>query len=290
MFNRVAKKHFEDKYPVMNFNYDKGDDVPAVGAEASLSMGDIEMGSNGKLKVDDEMNEADLDESKISLFSGVIYMICCFSVVISLGTMAIYPYPIVIAAMVFPLVFAPYAGLQRRILSANDGLRNILNKLRTQANDLSYQNDILKGEVEKVGQQVDKLKGVESTLSDIASSQNTDVKKLVNLVNENKKIVVGMKEMLEGEALADLMEVILISDRDEDFKIDPEEVNSLILRLRNLNGVDFNEDEFRKILETQELDINFVMLLVKDMIDDTSESKVMKVNVDKMISEKRAKL
>lgn len=217
-------------------------------------------------------------------------MLCCFSFVISVGAMTISPVPIVFAAMIFPIVLAPYAGLQRRILSNTGGMRNALNKLRADANELSYQNNVLQGEVDKVESHVNDLKSAESTLSDIAVSQQTDVKMLVDLVKENKVILNGMKEMLEGEALADLMEVVLVSDRDEDFKIDPEEINAFILRLKNLNGVDFDEDEFRKILTTNELDIQFVMLLVRDMIDDTTESKVMKVNVDKMIEDKRSNL
>ena len=39
------------------------------------------------------------------------------------------------------------------------------------------------------------------------------------------------------------------SDKDEDFIIDPEEVNRLILRLRGIPGVEFDEAKLRKALE-----------------------------------------
>mmetsp|Transcript_45365 Transcript_45365/g.53118 ORF Transcript_45365/g.53118 Transcript_45365/m.53118 type:complete len:280 (+) Transcript_45365:29-868(+) len=275
MFNRISKKPVD---VTMN-------SVVAAGAVASMSMGDVELGGVGKKnshsQVASEMNESSEDGPNISLMALVVYAVCAFSFVVSWGAILLEREAIVIIAMLFPIVLAPYAAYQRKILSNNDGMRTILNKLRREANNLGTQNDVLHGEVGKVEEEVNNLERFESNLNDIAASQGYDVKLFMNLVKENKETLAGMKESLQGSVMADVMEMVLVADRDEDFQIDPEEVNALILRMKNLDGVDFDEGEFRKVVSTQRLDVNFVILLVKDMMDDSSTSKILKVNLCK---------
>lgn len=280
MFNRISRKPVDD---TMN-------SVVASGAAASMSMGDVELGGVGKKnshnQVASEMNEPSEDGLNISLMALVVYAVCAFSFVVSWGAILLEGQTIVIIAMLFPIVLAPYAAYQRKILSNNDGMRTILNKLRKEANNLGTQNDVLHREVGKVEEEVNNLVRCESNLNDIAASQGHDVRLFMDLVKENKESLAGMKESLHGSVMADVMEMVLVADRDEDFQIDPEEVNALVLRMKNLDGVDFDEEEFRKVISTQCLDVNFVILLVKDMMDDSSPSKILKVNTKKIASKR----
>lgn len=280
MFNRISRKPVDD---TMN-------SVVASGAVASMSMGDVELGGVGKKnshnQVASEMNEPSEDGLNISLMALVVYAVCAFSFVVSWGAILLEGQTIVIIAMLFPIVLAPYAAYQRKILSNNDGMRTILNKLRKEANNLGTQNDVLHREVGKVEEEVNNLVRCESNLNDIAASQGHDVRLFMDLVKENKESLAGMKESLHGSVMADVMEMVLVADRDEDFQIDPEEVNALVLRMKNLDGVDFDEEEFRKVISTQCLDVNFVILLVKDMMDDSSPSKILKVNTKKIASKR----
>jgi hypothetical protein len=45
------------------------------------------------------------------------------------------------------------------------------------------------------------------------------------------------------------------SDQDEDFVIAPDEVDRLVLRLKNIPGVEFDEEKFRKVLKKEGGDI-----------------------------------
>jgi len=187
MFNRISKKPVD---VTMN-------SVVAAGAVASMSMGDVELGGVGKKnshsQVASEMNESSEDGPNISLMALVVYAVCAFSFVVSWGAILLEREAIVIIAMLFPIVLAPYAAYQRKILSNNDGMRTILNKLRREANNLGTQNDVLHGEVGKVEEEVNNLERFESNLNDIAASQGHDVKLFMNLVKENKETLAGMK-------------------------------------------------------------------------------------------------
>jgi len=86
------------------------------------------------------------------------------------------------------------------------------------------------------------------------------------------------------------MEMVLVSDRNGDFKLDANEVDHLILRMNSFEGLEFDDKEFRKVIQTKELDIQFIILLVKDMIDDSNENKILKVNTEKFVRKKREKM
>ena len=82
-----------------------------------------------------------------------------------------------------------------------------------------------------------------------------DSDKLVKQVNEYKKIQEDIKVDLRSKIQQTLLSVFMRSDSDEDFIIDPEEVDRLVMRLKNIPGVSFNEAKFRKFLKKEGGDI-----------------------------------
>uniref|UniRef100_A0A7S0CC47 Uncharacterized protein n=2 Tax=Proboscia inermis TaxID=420281 RepID=A0A7S0CC47_9STRA len=237
-----------------------------------------------------EINESNGDEKKISMFTFILNAVLSAGVVVSILAMALNTVPLVIGSMVFPIILAPYASHQNKILSENDGMKTLINKLRKSANNLITQNDVLHREVGKVKEEVDKLESCESALSDIAATQSQDVRFFIDLVKGNKETLASMKESLQASIMADVMEMVLVSDRNGDFKLDANEVDHLILRMNSFEGLEFDDKEFRKVIQTKELDIQFIILLVKDMIDDSNENKILKVNAEKFVRKKREKM
>lgn len=79
--------------------------------------------------------------------------------------------------------------------------------------------------------------------------------KLVKQVNEYKQIQEDIKADLRGKIQQTLLNVFMRSDKDENFIIDPEEVDRLILRLKNIPSVEFDETRFRKALQKEGGDI-----------------------------------
>mmetsp|Transcript_39617 Transcript_39617/g.40194 ORF Transcript_39617/g.40194 Transcript_39617/m.40194 type:complete len:146 (+) Transcript_39617:112-549(+) len=103
-----------------------------------------------------EINESNGDEKKISMFTFILNAVLSAGVVVSILAMALNTVPLVIGSMVFPIILAPYASHQNKILSENDGMKTLINKLRKSANNLITQNDVLHREVGKVKEEVDK--------------------------------------------------------------------------------------------------------------------------------------
>jgi hypothetical protein len=77
----------------------------------------------------------------------------------------------------------------------------------------------------------------------------------VKQVNEYKLLQADIKTDLRSKVQQTLMTVFMRSDQDEDFVIDPEEVDRLVLRLKNIPGVEFDEKKFRKVLNKEGGDI-----------------------------------
>ena len=79
--------------------------------------------------------------------------------------------------------------------------------------------------------------------------------KLVAQLNEYKTIQESIKTDLRSKVQQTLLNVFMRSDRDENCVIDPEEVDRLVLRLKNIPGVEFNESRFRSTLKREGGDI-----------------------------------
>ena len=106
-----------------------------------------------------------------------------------------------------------------------------------------------------------------------------------------------VKENLEAKVIQNLISVVMRSDNDKDFVIDPEEVDALILRLKNIDGVDFSEENFQKALEKAGYDptkvdvkkggysIQAVIEVIKNLMDDEvpAEDNIFTIQPEKLL-------
>lgn len=134
-------------------------------------------------------------------------------------------------------------------------------RLQSENNELSRQNNELEKEAKKV-------QDIEKQLSDVCGAQGQNVNEFVSLVKENEGILKEIKENMKAQTMNDFMTVVLLSDRDEDFTIDPNEIGALIYRLESQAGVKINKELFKVELEKCNYSIQGVMELVKDIADD----------------------
>jgi len=99
------------------------------------------------------------------------------------------------------------------------------------------------------------------------------VNQLVALVKENGELQVEMEELLKGQVMEQVMGIILMSDRDQDFKLDDMEINMLLMRLKAVPGVDgIDEDGFRKMIKANP-GVGALADLWRDMHDDDEGGK-----------------
>mmetsp|Transcript_63742 Transcript_63742/g.94661 ORF Transcript_63742/g.94661 Transcript_63742/m.94661 type:complete len:88 (-) Transcript_63742:206-469(-) len=69
--------------------------------------------------------------------------------------------------------------------------------------------------------------------------------------------------------MVQVMRVLMDSDRNQDFVIGPNEIMMMILRMRNVNGVKFNEKNFRERVASEgSMSLTEIMDLFRDLEDD----------------------
>mmetsp|Transcript_16841 Transcript_16841/g.24650 ORF Transcript_16841/g.24650 Transcript_16841/m.24650 type:complete len:281 (+) Transcript_16841:77-919(+) len=188
----------------------------------------------------EEQEEADEKWYKIAHYSVV-----GISLVSSILSMVAFPGSFIYLTMLFPLVMGPYTVVQRKRASKLGTFRSQNQAIRDEVNELNMHNSALTDNTNRLNDEVSSLKDVEDTLQDITSKQGTDVKRLVDLVNENEKIQNKINLVLERKATQNIIEVILNADRDYDFYLNNTEVELLVLRLHNIGGMEFDENKFR---------------------------------------------
>mmetsp|Transcript_13147 Transcript_13147/g.15046 ORF Transcript_13147/g.15046 Transcript_13147/m.15046 type:complete len:154 (+) Transcript_13147:304-765(+) len=134
-------------------------------------------------------------------------------------------------------------------------MRELTNQLREEVGEMTASNSVLKSQNRRLSKNTQKLKNTQSTLEKISESQGITVDKLVDQVNEYRKIQESIQIDLQSRIQQTLLSVFMRSDRDEDYIIDPEEVNQLIYRLNSIPSVTFDETKFRKALKKEGGDV-----------------------------------
>ncbi|CAB9524504.1 expressed unknown protein [Seminavis robusta] len=125
-------------------------------------------------------------------------------------------------------------------------LRFIHNKLRRKVHHLYLENNKLKEHVDDLESNVKELGDVENQLSDITKKQDSNVDDLVKLVKENGTLTNQMTRLIMASAAMQMMDLALDSDRDESNLFSDDEIDSLLRRLENIEGIKVNETALRE--------------------------------------------
>mmetsp|Transcript_27202 Transcript_27202/g.41755 ORF Transcript_27202/g.41755 Transcript_27202/m.41755 type:complete len:181 (+) Transcript_27202:144-686(+) len=145
--------------------------------------------------------------------------------------------------------------------------------VRKEANAFSRENRELHTSITRLTGQVDTLKKVEAEFITLMEQQGSSVEECTKLLRENHEIMVEMQARLEAQVVQDLLRVVIDSDRNNDFVIDPTEADMLILRLSHTSkaGVTFNKDAFRKKLKEGGYNLDAVIDICRDLMNNKME-------------------
>mmetsp|Transcript_12637 Transcript_12637/g.18573 ORF Transcript_12637/g.18573 Transcript_12637/m.18573 type:complete len:267 (-) Transcript_12637:219-1019(-) len=206
----------------------------------------------------------------------------------SITTMVLTEGHVVDAASYTTSVLAPYSIYQKHHLQKLGGMRGQQNMLRKHVNRLSSENEILEKNIDALTTQVDKLEGVEKTLEEIAKDGQSSVDRLVKIVKRTKEIQAAMKKNLERKMMSILLGILLESDRDKNFVYSPMEIQMMCMRLKMVQGIHFNEENFRKLLPSdprESVELNDVIKVVWNLKDPTipDEKRVFLIVPDDLV-------
>lgn len=178
------------------------------------------------------------------------------------GTNAIY------VAFTIGLILSGVVSVQRIILMKYPEIREVINQLRVQVNLMQVENNKLESQVDTLQEETNSLNEMQKQLSEICDSQGQTVDQFSSLVKSNADLIQKIKEQIKARVTHDMITIVLRSDRDESFSIEPKEVPSLILRLESQAGVKINKEKFEETLQSKGCGLDAIMELVRDIADD----------------------
>mmetsp|Transcript_4786 Transcript_4786/g.4513 ORF Transcript_4786/g.4513 Transcript_4786/m.4513 type:complete len:264 (-) Transcript_4786:327-1118(-) len=229
-------------------------------AAASMSMADVPETDNKKKS-----------SVGLRLMDKVSYAFALACAILSFLAMVTYNKDfegIIYVAFIISLCVCILVVIQRYQLSKMQTLNEVMNEVRGEVNRLQSENNELTTQNNELEKEAKKVADIEKQLSDVVDSQGQNISTFVSLVKENAETLKNIKEGMKAQTMNDFMTVVLMSDRDEDFTIDPNEVGALIFRLENQAGVKINKELFKAELEKCNYKLKGVMELVKDIADD----------------------
>mmetsp|Transcript_50535 Transcript_50535/g.75515 ORF Transcript_50535/g.75515 Transcript_50535/m.75515 type:complete len:276 (-) Transcript_50535:214-1041(-) len=249
------------------------------------SIGETPQNPDGTIK------GAEDDEAVKKVHPTVMDTVAVAGVGCSIATMALTEGHIVDLASMCTIGITPFAAYQKRSLNALGGMRGQQNQLREYVNDLALENNKLAESVDGLEEEVSKLEVVEGELNDLAKGAQTNVDRLVAIVKENGELQAQIKTNLQRQVIQQVLGIVLQSDRNQDYQLNKMEMEMMILRLKNIPGIEFDEANFRKQIKAEDddgdgtLDLNAVVTILRNLMDDDvpEEENIFHMHPDELI-------
>jgi hypothetical protein len=253
--------------------------------QASMSMADVDMNT---------MVAAKKTFSRKSFWDTVSYAVATCAGVTAILAMALTGSTLTYVAMSISLLLSSAATVQRFKLSRQESrfswrcdilynfimpfsslslfllaFREIHNHVRGEVNRLQLENNNLTLQVDNLKSQSAKLSAVEGQLESLLRSQNTQTNTFLYEVKQNKIVQDEIQKLLVIEVMQNIISTVMKADCDQDFLIDPEEVDVLILRVKALPGVEkVDEARLKGTLLKKGSGLEAVLKVVQDLMND----------------------
>jgi len=168
-------------------------------------------------------------------------------------------------------VIGPYAYYQQTKLTDILALKETHEAVKRNVDRLSSENVRLHDTVGGLSNTVDKLEDVEQALDVITQTQGQSVATFAEQVKENRDILGQLQKSLRANVLQNLLQVVIGSDQDQNDQIEEHEVDDLIQRIININGVEVREDLFKEAIRSSKGSLSAVMDIIMNlMAEDNS--------------------
>lgn len=251
--------------------------LPAYSIEADVESGDIEAIPQNETLFQDEMKDTKKNNGRkrltkvaeITLIEIAAATLALISVCTSIAAMFLTNSSIVNGAGVFALIIGPYSYWQQRNITDVKALKETHEALVKEVDQLSAENKRLRGVVDDLGGTVNNLEAVEDALDEMKDMNVNSVLEYKKQIGESRAILDVMKKNVKAKALQNVITVVLNSDIDGDYSLNTNEVDSLIQNLKSINGLQMNEQGFRKIIKQNDGSVNAVVKILKHIMNDT---------------------
>ena len=134
-------------------------------------------------------------------------------------------------------------------------------------------NSSLRKSIDSLLPQAARVKEMEQQVEDQVRKSGQNMNEFTNSISLNNALLDKMKEKMKLQTSQEILRVFFLSDRSKNMKLDPTEVEILIVRLSVMNGVIFDEGLFRKTFRNG-LTLSDISILIKAMYNDNDDSDV----------------
>lgn len=109
---------------------------------------------------------------------------------------------------------------------------------------------------------------MQNTLETIRAVEGQSLDELEKQLETSKEILDKMQDNLMADILQNLITVVLGCDKDGDMMLADEEIDSLILKMEGVQGIDLKQDLLRTKLVEKGRSLNAVLDVCKNVLDD----------------------
>jgi len=175
---------------------------------------------------------------------------------------------VVVISGILTSVIAPYSYYQQTKLTDILALKLTQEAVRREVNRLAEENIRLHETVGKLSDTMDGLEDVEQALDVITQTQGASIDTFREQVEENREILETLKKQHRGNALQNLLQVVIRSDQDDNMTIEEDEIAPLLNRIKKINGVEVMEDRFKNMIISSGGSLSAVMDIIKNLMAD----------------------
>jgi len=175
--------------------------------------------------------------------------VALFAILLSLCTISLEESSVAVSAGFFAILVALYSAWQQRRLTDIITMNETHEAMKQEVDILATQNKRLASSVEALSTSVDHLKEAEVALHAITETQTQTLSEFIQQVEKNRDNLISMERAVKYETSQNLLDVIMNSDVGGDGTIDGEELELLIQQIQSINGIQFDEDRFRTLVQ-----------------------------------------
>jgi hypothetical protein len=190
------------------------------------------------------------DHTPMEIFHGVLAILSIGTsvtgIILTFGDSATRG--ITIFAGALTAVIAPYVYYQQTKLTDINAVKATYEAVKREVGRLSAENRRLHDTMGDLKHTIQNLEDMETALDVITGTQGHSVETFAEHVEESEEILVQMQKNLKAHVLQNLLQVIIRHDRNHDMLIEEKDISDLVRRIREINGVEVVEEEFRELV------------------------------------------
>mmetsp|Transcript_36994 Transcript_36994/g.54321 ORF Transcript_36994/g.54321 Transcript_36994/m.54321 type:complete len:339 (-) Transcript_36994:231-1247(-) len=171
------------------------------------------------------------------------------------------------------MAVSPVAIVNEVRLAKKNSVRKLINFLRLQVNRTKEENAKLTIHIDNMKHEVEQTAILEKKLANVTVRQGRSVESFVGMVKENGRYLKEMKKICKSRALQILITLVLNSDTERNFSLNEKATQILLLRLKQIEYIHFDEEKIRKDLGTRP-SVSHALYVVKNIVrEDLKEDQ-----------------